>query len=65
MSVVNPFGKLFNRKPADPDAELNPADLAQHPAGGLLADAYQTDGMASVQGVWRSKRYAIPKNSYR
>lgn len=50
MSVVNPFGKLFNRKPADPDAELNPADLAQHPAGGLLADAYQTDGMASVQG---------------
>ena len=50
MSVVNPFGKLFNRKPADPDAELNPTDLAQHPAGGLLADAYQTDGMASVQG---------------
>ena len=50
MSVVNPFGKLFNRKPADPDAELNPAYLAQHPAGGLLADAYQTDGMASVQG---------------
>lgn len=50
MSVVNPFGKLFNRKPADPDAELNPTDLAQHPTGGLLADAYQTDGMASVQG---------------
>ena len=50
MSVVNPFGKLFNRKPAGPDAELNPTDLAQHPAGGLLADAYQTDGMASVQG---------------
>lgn len=51
MSVVNPFGKLFNRKPAEPDAELNSVDMAQDPAGaGLLPDAYQTDGMASVQG---------------
>ena len=49
MSVVNPFGKLFNRAPAQPDAELPGA--SQDPlAAGLLSEAYHAEGMNSVQG---------------
>ena len=49
MSVVNPFGKLFNRKPAEPDADL--PDAGHDPlAAGMLPEAYHADGMNSVQG---------------
>ncbi|AVP56996.1 methyl-accepting chemotaxis protein [Pulveribacter suum] len=52
MSVVNPFGKLFNRKPAAPGggaadlSEGNPDPLA----AGLLPEAYAADAVNSVQG---------------
>ena len=51
MSVVNSLGKLFNRKPADPDADPNLQDAGQDPlAAGALSEAYQADAMHSVQG---------------
>ncbi len=40
MSVVNPFAKLFHRKPAEGDAGQD----------SLSAASYQSDGMQSVQG---------------
>ncbi|WP_311221968.1 MULTISPECIES: methyl-accepting chemotaxis protein [unclassified Acidovorax] len=56
MSVVNPFGKLFNRKPAESEADLNlsPAQTGQGAAGpegdAILRDSYPVDGLNSVQG---------------
>ncbi|RYF01359.1 MAG: methyl-accepting chemotaxis protein [Comamonadaceae bacterium] len=59
MSVVNPFGKLFNRKPADPQADLGQAGadagqdfLSTGAADGnaALRDGYPSEGMNSVQG---------------
>ncbi|WCM92515.1 methyl-accepting chemotaxis protein [Acidovorax sp. NCPPB 2350] len=48
MSVVNPFAKLFNRKPAgDAAAALPEGDAGQD---SLSAASYQSDGMHSVQG---------------
>ncbi|AVO49934.1 chemotaxis protein [Melaminivora suipulveris] len=50
MSVVNPFGKLFNRKAAGqveaelPDAALSPTGAA------LLSEGYAQDALNSVQG---------------
>lgn len=52
MSVVNPFGKLFNRKPAAPEG--GGADLSEGSpdplAAGLLPEAYAVDAVNSVQG---------------
>ena len=59
MSVVNPFGKLFNRKPADPQADLGHAGadagqdfLSTGAADGntALREGYPSDAMNSVQG---------------
>ena len=58
MSVVNQFGKLFNRKPATPDAGANAGavddgqDLLATGAvdGAQLRETYQADAMNSVQG---------------
>ena len=58
MSVVNQFGKLFNRKPATPDAGVAGAaaddgrDLLTTGAldGSQLGDPYQAEAMNSVQG---------------
>ena len=58
MSVVNQFGKLFNRKPATPDAgaAVGTADDGQDVLatgaldGAQLRDAYQAEAMNSVQG---------------
>ncbi len=55
MSVVNQFGKLFNRKPAPQDAEPgadgnNDLLSAGGPDGGTSRDPYQVDAMNSVQG---------------
>ena len=51
MSVVNPLGKLFQRKPVDRGVELNQSDAAQDSiSAGLLSQAYQADGMHSVPG---------------
>ncbi|MCO5356019.1 methyl-accepting chemotaxis protein [Acidovorax kalamii] len=58
MSVVNQFGKLFNRKPATPDAgaAAGTADDGQDVLatgaldGAQLRDAYQAEAMNSVQG---------------
>ncbi|AOG21753.1 methyl-accepting chemotaxis protein [Acidovorax sp. RAC01] len=53
MSVVNQFGKLFNRKPDTPAAGA--ADDGQDLSAGaidgsLLRDGYQADALNSVQG---------------
>nr|WP_295942471.1 methyl-accepting chemotaxis protein [uncultured Acidovorax sp.] len=58
MSVVNQFGKLFNRKPATPDtgaatgATDDGQDLLATGAldGSQLRDSYQAEAMNSVQG---------------
>jgi len=56
MSVVNPFGKLFSRKPVEPDADLNlsPAQSGPGPAGRdsdvLLSEGFAAEGLNSVQG---------------
>ena len=58
MSVVNQFGKLFNRKPAAPDtgaatgATDDGQDLLATGAldGSQLRDSYQAEAMNSVQG---------------
>ena len=58
MSVVNQFGKLFNRKPATPDtgaatgATDDGRDLLATGAldGSQLRDSYQAEAMNSVQG---------------
>lgn len=57
MSVVNQFGKLFNRKPASSDAGQGADgnnDLLSAEANGLDAgtsrDPYQVDALNSVQG---------------
>ena len=51
MSVVNSLGKLFKRKPAEPDADPSLQEVGQDPlAAGSLSDPYQADGMHSVQG---------------
>ncbi len=59
MSVVNPFGKLFNRAPADPQADQPPAgaDSVQDPLAmsaldghTALREGYTSDAMNSVQG---------------
>ncbi|ART55929.1 chemotaxis protein [Acidovorax carolinensis] len=58
MSVVNQFGKLFNRKPEEPDTGLgaDAVDNSQNvlATGGIeavaLRESYQTDVMNSVQG---------------
>ncbi|GKS85874.1 type IV pili methyl-accepting chemotaxis transducer N-terminal domain-containing protein [Acidovorax sp. SUPP1855] len=55
MSVVNPFAKMFNRKPAEPDAKpgLSGADAGLDPLtsdASSLRDSYQADAMNSVQG---------------
>ena len=58
MSVVNQFGKLFNRKPEEPDTGLG-ADMVDNSQNVLvtgpmeasaLRESYQTDAMHSVQG---------------
>ncbi|EKD98864.1 MAG: Methyl-accepting chemotaxis sensory transducer, partial [uncultured bacterium] len=58
MSVVNQFGKLFNRKPEESDAGLG-ADMVDNSQNVLatgaveasaLRESYQTDAMNSVQG---------------
>ncbi len=58
MSVVNQFGKLFNRKPEEPGTGLG-ADVVDNSqnvlaTGGIeavaLRESYQTDVMNSVQG---------------
>ena len=58
MSVVNQFGKLFNRKPATPEtgATAGAADDGQDLLatgsldGAQLRDTYQAEAMNSVQG---------------
>ena len=53
MSVVNQLGKLFNRKPANPETAIGAADDGQDllAAGSLDgAQAYQSEAMNSVQG---------------
>jgi len=59
MSVVNPFGKLFNRTPADPQADQPAAgvDSVQDPqtmsaldGNTALREGYTADAMNSVQG---------------
>jgi len=52
MSVVNPFGKLFNRKPAAPeDGVTDLPDGSPDPlAAGLLPETYAADAVNSVQG---------------
>ena len=58
MSVVNQFGKLFNRKPATPEtgATAGAADDGQDRLatgsldGAQLRDTYQAEAMNSVQG---------------
>ncbi|HRO80392.1 methyl-accepting chemotaxis protein [Alicycliphilus denitrificans] len=58
MSVVNPFGKLFHRKPAEPDADLNPSYMAADSMiAGPLSQEYQADGMGSAQGVGGVSQY--------
>src|SRR5574337_501050 len=58
MSVVNPLGKLFQRKPAEPDAGLNPSYIAADSMiAGPLSQAYQADGMGSVQGDGGASQY--------
>ena len=58
MSVVNQFGKLFNRKPEESDAGLG-ADVigggqnvltTGSIEGNTMRESYQTDAMNSVQG---------------
>jgi twitching motility protein PilJ len=54
MSVVNPFGKLFNRNPSTPDVGTadDGRDLLTTGAldGAQLSDAYSAESMNSVQG---------------
>lgn len=58
MSVVNQFGKLFNRKPEESDTGLG-ADVigggqnvltTGSIEGNTMRESYQTDAMNSVQG---------------
>ena len=58
MSVVNQFGKLFNRKPEESDTGLG-ADVigggqnvltTGSIEGNTMRESYQTDAMSSVQG---------------
>ena len=53
MSVVNQFGKLFNRKPASTDAEAAADGNNELLSAGISdgsRDPYQVDAMNSVQG---------------
>ncbi|QNP57798.1 methyl-accepting chemotaxis protein [Paenacidovorax monticola] len=65
MSFVNQFGKLFNRKTAEPGEDVGSADGVHSPqaASALdesspLRDSYQTDAMNSVQGDPGVSQYA-------
>ncbi|KQR63186.1 methyl-accepting chemotaxis protein [Acidovorax sp. Leaf160] len=69
MSVVNPFGKLFNRKPAPPDADLNLSSAQSGPGSmgrdsdALLSEGYAGDGLSSVQGDPGAPAYSAASSS--
>ncbi|MGD9772695.1 methyl-accepting chemotaxis protein [Diaphorobacter sp.] len=50
MSVVNPFGKLFNRNSGESKADRNASDSVQDSLATDMPEAYQSDGMNSIQG---------------
>ncbi|MBS0389858.1 MAG: type IV pili methyl-accepting chemotaxis transducer N-terminal domain-containing protein [Proteobacteria bacterium] len=51
MSVANSLGKLFQRKPVDPEADLNPSYMAADSMiAGPLSQAHQGEGAARVAG---------------
>ncbi len=50
MSVVNPFGKLFNRKAAGQGVADLPDDVQDRQAEGLMPDVFAEDALNSVQG---------------
>ncbi len=50
MSVVNSFGKLFNRKPAGPDEGEPAGEVPDLQPAGPLPETYAVDALHTVQG---------------
>ncbi|MBY0409254.1 MAG: methyl-accepting chemotaxis protein [Burkholderiaceae bacterium] len=68
MSLTDSLGKMFNRKPADEKVSGAPASgdgqdvlTANVPDGDFSGDAYQSEGMNSIQGD--PGRDSLPKTS--